>query len=223
MSKLPLRHQAFVAVVLAMFPGAAGCSASPPAPESEGTAEPAATEPAAEPPAAALPAGSRRNRAASSGTELTCEVYCSESKLGTAIARLSWLGPAVLAASAEPIAEELQTTVYKGGFDRDLYASFQVGEPSVPQATPEPQAPPELPAYDLQISRVERPDESPAAGTGEAARTTVEIEGLEPGMKYTWRVVFDTPGGQQATETVTCEAPVCTADQADGMPNFGGS
>ncbi len=188
------RHQALAAAVLAALPGAGACSAAQPAPGSGGGAEPAAAE-------------------------LTCEVSCSETELGTAVARLSWVEPVDITASTAPVAE-LQTTVYKGGFDRDLYAGFKVRDPSEPQAPREPEAPPELPAYDLQITRVERSDDSPAAGIG--GRTTVEIEGLEPGMKYTWRVVFDTPGGQQVTETVTCEAPVCTADRADGMPNFGG-
>ncbi len=196
MSRIPFRHHALAAAVLAVLPGSTGCTAAQPPPGSDGGAEPAGGD-----------AG------------LTCEVYCSETRLGTANVRLSWIGPAVLAAAAEPAAEQLQTTVYKGGFDRDLYASFPVtGETSEPQAPSERRPAPELPAYDLKILEVQRPADSPAARTGEAPRTTVELEGLEPGMKYTWRVVFETAAGRQVSETVTCEAPVCTADQADGGP-----
>ena len=52
-----------------------------------------------------------------------------------------------------------------------------------------------------------------------AARTSVEVEGLEPGMRYTWRLVIETADGREISETVTCEAPVCPADmQGEAVP-----
>ncbi len=171
-------------------------------------------------PAAAQPT------AAEAGT-LTCEVYCSEVRLRTANARISWIGPGMFrgaAAAAAPAAEKLQTTVYKGGFDRDLYASFPTlggGQALAPQAAgllPEP----EMRAYDLTIVDVGRP----TAGRGllaanaddPAARTSVEVQGLEPGMRYTWRIVTELAGGEEVSETVTCEAPVCPADIQEDAP-----
>ncbi len=64
----------------------------------------------------------------------------------------------------------------------------------------------DLPAYDFEILDIERPLDLQASGTdGKPAWTTVEIEGLEPGMGYTWRVVIETAGGKEVTEAVTCE------------------
>lgn len=145
---------------------------------------------------------------------LTCEVYCSETELRTAIARISWTGPG---ASGPAAAEILQTTVYKGGFDRDLYASFPLGGGAAPEA-------PSLPAYDLEILEIGRPAAAsggPAPEADSEARTSVEIGGLEAGIKYIWRVVVETAAGRQISETVTCEAPVCTADYQPGGPNSG--
>ena len=154
---------------------------------------------------------------------LTCEVYCSETKLRTANARISWIGPGAVAAGPEAAAAELlQTTVYKNGFAQDLYASFptlgsgQEMAPEAAEALPEP----EMRAYDLAILEVARPAASgpQAAGADDpGARTSVEVEGLEPGMRYTWRIVFETADGQ-ASETVTCEAPVCPADLQEENP-----
>ncbi len=76
-----------------------------------------------------------------------------------------------------------------------------------------------LPAYDLEILEVVRPtaiSETPALEDAGEARTVIEIGGLEPGMRYTWRLVVETAGGQEISETVTCEAPVCTADYVPG-------
>ncbi len=227
-------HRQLAVAVLAVLPAAGGCTAAQPTDSgnaSAGDSEPVVHTAAEPPPAPDDDAATDGGTVSASDAEpavraadLTCEVYCSETKLRTVNAKLSWIGPSVapearpgdeLAGGTEPVAEQLQTTVYKGGFDKDLYASFLL---SGEAAEPRPAS--DLPAYDLEVLGVERPPELRPSGTDdEPARTTVEIEGLEPGMSYTWRVVIETAGGQEITETVTCEAPTCTADDAGGIPH----
>ncbi len=206
---LPRLHLPVAALLVALA-AISGCAEVSPEPSAADDEAAAGAQPAA-----ALPAGDADS--AGAGT-LTCEVYCSETRLRTANARVSWIGPGMFqgpaAASAAPVAEQLQTTVYKDGYDKDLYASFSTlgsGAGLSPQAAavlPEP----EMRAYDLSILRVAEPSPLAASAADPAARTSVEVEGLEPGMRYTWRIVFGTEDGQQTSETVTCEAPVCPAD-----------
>ncbi len=211
MRRDPLRPQAPAVALLVMLAVTGGCAAAQSPAESGGGVESAAIESGGVEPADVEPAEG----------SLTCEVSCSETELRTAVARISWLGPRTPAgggAAGPSLAEELQTTVYKGGFDRDLYASFALGG----EAT-EPKTATDLPAYDLELVEVTRPAGrlEAAAGGGGAARTTVVVEGLEPGMVYTWRLVFETAEGRMISETVTCEAPMCTADYVPGGPAGG--
>lgn len=212
------------AVVAVLVSGPGGCSGGPP-PAEPPLAGPAPAEPAPAVPAPSLPAGAGVGDPTSGDAptgdamKLTCEVYCSETELRTARVRLSWIGPGRLAGpTAAEVTEELQATVFKGGFDRDLFARIPVrGEAG------EPPAAPDLPALDLEVVEVVEPSLPPGAGPAgeddEAVRTTVEIEGLEPGTTYTWRVVVETAGGREVSETVTCVAPVCTADFVPGGPH----
>ena len=215
------RFQPLIAVVLAMgmLLGACAQAPSPDAPgaDAESTA------------GAPLASAERSGADSSSGAgTLSCEVYCSETKLRTANARISWDGTGALAgrasasaASAAPVAQELQTTVFKGGYDKDLYASFstldsgQRAAARTASALPEPS----MRAYDLSIVPAAQPDARVAASAAvPASRTSVDVEGLEPGMRYTWRVVFATADGEEISETVTCEAPVCPADLQEVAP-----
>ena len=55
----------------------------------------------------------------------------------------------------------------------------------------------------------------PSAGSRHPFETYVlvnNVEGLEPGLNYIWRVVIETDDGSLVSETVTCQAPVCPAD-----------
>lgn len=221
---LPRLHLLTATVLVAL--ATAGCTEGP-APESSD---------AGGTPAASLlaPAGQAGDTASTGDADatgagtLTCEVYCSETRLRTANARISWIGPGMFqggpSPAASPTAEQLQTTVFKDGYDKDLYASFSTlgdGQGLSPQAAsvlPEPQ----MRAYDLSILAVAQPTAGPgllaASADDPAARTSVEVEGLEPGMRYTWRIVFSTADGQETSETVTCEAPVCPADLQEATP-----
>ena len=158
---------------------------------------------------------------AAAGIALICEVYCSETKLRTANARIRWKlvpGPALDAAKARtlPAAEQrLETTVYKNGFDKDLYLILPMSQTGYERAAPSDalskQGQGRLRAYQIRIIDVERPKSTELFATG-AAETAAVIENLEPGVSYTWRLVIQTDAGKVVSPAVTCQAPVCPAD-----------
>lgn len=161
-------------------------------------------------------------QAAAPPVSLTCEVFCSETKLRTANAWIRWtLGPAPALeaaglADAAQAPQRLETTVFRDGFKQDdLYLRLPVAGPGVEALTEAPAS--KLRAYQLSIISREEP-EALAAVAGELpAGTSAVIEGLEPGVNYTWRLVIETGDGEFVSETVTCQAPVCPADmQGEG-------
>lgn len=159
---------------------------------------------------------------AQDGTSLVCETFCHETKLRTGCARLRLVLPGTIdeatglakSASATPIGR-LEVTVFKGGFERGLYATLTPGDgrpikqegPSQSRAAEPVLAPalasrPALRAFQIQL-----------AEAGKAlpfAPGSVTIEGLEPGLTYTWRL-----GGGA---TVSCMAPTCPADMFELEP-----
>jgi hypothetical protein len=156
------------------------------------------------------------------GLTITCEVFCSATKLRTGSVRIRWRasqsGPAVRAlASAR---QAVETTVFYQGFEKNLYVSLPLGavpaRPVAPAGAALARQGPPLRAFDIQIVAAE-PRAAAAAPVDELAETGVVIEGLEPGASYTWRVVAEA-GGRLVSPTVTCEAPVCPADMADEAP-----
>lgn len=161
---------------------------------------------------------------ARTGLALVCEVYCSETELRTALARLSWR--VVPGSEAEAPAERSATTprridatVFKDGFEKDLYVSLPVSqeesEGATPSATAARQGQGELRAFQIRLADVDPPESAPAFARGEE-ESAVVIENLEPGMSYTWRLVMERAGA--ASPTVTCQAPVCPADMVREGP-----
>jgi hypothetical protein len=158
---------------------------------------------------------------AAAGVALICEVYCSETKLRTANARIRWKlvpGPALDAAKAANLSraeQRLETTVYKNGFAKDLYVSLPVSqagyERAVPSSALAKQGQGTLRAYQIRIVDIERPKSTELFAAG-SEETLAVVENLEPGMNYTWRLVIQTDADQVASPTVTCQAPVCPAD-----------
>lgn len=146
---------------------------------------------------------------------LTCQVRCSETKLRTGIAELSWVGAAGAAART---AEQptLDVTVFRGGFEQGLYQTFgAIGERSTPQPQPGARRSAETDArtaraFDLILNRPETSPTARAARPGEASQT-IEIENLEPGVLYRFRLRDAGLGDQE----VTCKAPVCPADMKE--------
>ncbi len=160
---------------------------------------------------------------------LRCEVYCSETKLRTINVRLTWTDPSLREGSRALVPDpsrkqEIQTSVVKGGFAKGHYASFPAIEPNSARApeTSEALRATTLPAYNLRLMGVFKPDitgvarEALVRGSPEKLETSVIIEGVEPGLKYYWRLRFETEDGWRESETVACEVPTCPADMKDG-------
>jgi hypothetical protein len=113
--------------------------------------------------------------------------------------------------------------VVKSGFARDLYASFPMHE-AAGGATPRLAASATersggtLRAYDLRLLSVVRPHIVGEAAPGtldvapERQETSVVVEGLEPGLRYTWRVRLEGPQGWRESAPAICAAPICPAD-----------
>ncbi|MDD5296226.1 MAG: hypothetical protein PHU46_04875 [Rhodocyclaceae bacterium] len=148
-------------------------------------------------------------------SNLTCQVRCSDTKLRTGIAELIWSSPVGAAATRD--LPQLDVSVFHGGFTRGLYQSFGViGEGRAPQA--EPSATRDIQAegrttraYDLKL-RVPEKTRAVATASGGEARQQVEIENLEPGLLYRFRLRDAGLDNQE----VDCEAPVCPADMKEG-------
>lgn len=173
------------------------------------------------PPDAAPPQGPAETTATdrASGLTLTCEVYCSPTKLRTANARLRWElapGSALSATGDENLAgaeQRLEATVFKNGFEKNLFVSLPVVQPNsdqlaAPRVSPQQRG---LRAFQIRLVDVARPQTTDrfADGTDEII---AEIENLEPGMRYTWRVAIESAAADFVSQTVSCQAPVCPAD-----------
>lgn len=151
------------------------------------------------------------------GLTITCEVFCSDTKLRTANARIRWhatkKGPET--ASLSTAKHSLQTTVFPEGFEKDLYVTVPVGRDAPGQkpvaAAALAQYKRTLRAYQFQVIEVERP-RTTEVGTTEVG---VVVEDLEPGMNYSWRVLVEAGTLRMTSPVVMCQAPVCPADMVE--------
>lgn len=163
-----------------------------------------------------------------SGLTVTCEVFCSQTKLRTANARIRWMfQPGALAAGGMTTLanakQTLEVSVFDQGFDKGLFATLPISiSPGDRQGAPLPRPiaalaqgkPPTLRAYQIRLIEIERPTtRSDAAG-----EMTVVIEDLEPGMNYSWRIAIEAPNGRVMSVPVTCQAPTCPADMIRRRP-----
>jgi hypothetical protein len=147
---------------------------------------------------------------------ITVEVFCSDTKLRTSNARIRWSLPRAALdagglASLAAAKQSLEVTVYKDGFDKGLLASLSVSQatpdrPVVPQArTKQP-----LRAFEIALIGVEQPRTGLAPDGG--GEMSAVVEGLEPGVNYTWRIAIDTAAGRIVSPSVTSQALTCPAD-----------
>jgi hypothetical protein len=152
---------------------------------------------------------------------LVCEVVCSSTKPRTAVARISWTEGrqpgGVARAEAAARSQRLSATVFKGGFEDELYVSFRTEDVETEMLPLSAQGgvEPPVPALDVRLTDVERPPvATEAAGAAPTApqRATAVVEGLEAGINYYWQITTTGPTGEEVTETVRCQAPVCPAD-----------
>ena len=158
---------------------------------------------------------------AASPAELVCETSCSEVRLRTGQARISWIVTPEAGFTEAP--RRLELTVFKDGFERGEYMTLPLYDSGkdVRQEEGEVRGDPSLRAYRIQVTEtgVSRDSELlrrlKGADSGQAELFAV-VENLEPGLYYTWRMVVEAPAGELVSEEVTCLAPVCPADFVEG-------
>lgn len=164
--------------------------------------------------------------AASVEPKLTVEVepYCSETKLRTSNARIRWTLPkdALDAHRLAALADSRQTleaTVYRDGFEKGLLVSVPLTQasPEHPLAALIEEKKPKLRAFQFSVIALEPIKESVAAEAGGSTMAAV-VEGLEPGVNYTWRIAVQTDAGRIASVPETGRAMICPADMAGEKP-----
>jgi|SRR5215213_6039910 len=153
--------------------------------------------------------------------DMECISYCSNIRLGIAFieVRVRVAGSLLTEANLRSKVRQqgLEVTVYSDGFERNLFANVSAIKPKVFFLAPAKQgrtsARSKIPGLQkLQITDVvTRFDKSAQTlqvlptGAETAEWITVRLEGLDPGIAYSFRV----PGGQSV---VTCQAVVCPVD-----------
>jgi hypothetical protein len=162
--------------------------------------------------------------------DMECISYCSPTQPGTVIMEIRIrlanqpLNEADLRAKIRQ--QGLEVTVYSEGFERGLYAVLPAIRPRAiftarPDRTGAAVARSKIPGLEkLMITdvatRLDKPAKpfvlmqpdpltSPKPASPEGEWVTVRLQGLDPGMAYTYRI----PGGQSV---VTCQAVVCPVD-----------
>jgi hypothetical protein len=158
--------------------------------------------------------------------KLTVEVepYCSETKLRTSNARIRWSMPkeALEAHKLTALAgakQSLEATVYRDGFEKGLLVSIPLAQasPERPLAAQVQQKQPRVRAFQFSVIGYEQPKEARAVEGGGAEMSAV-VEGLEPGVNYTWRIAIETESGRIVSESTTSRAVVCPADMVPERP-----
>jgi len=148
------------------------------------------------------------------------EDFCSTTKLRTSNARIRWSMSGDTAASAKvnlaAAKQSLEATVYHDGFEKGLLVSVPVtpATPDRPVAARASAKTSKLRAYQFSLIQLEQPKAAAETGTEMAA----VVEGLEPGVDYTWRIVIETDSGRLVSSPTTSEAAVCPADMASPSP-----
>jgi len=164
------------------------------------------------------------------GLTLDVEGFCSETRLRTSNARITWrarataLGAGV--ASLDAATQRLETTVFKGGFDRGLFVALPIGDAAADRpiaaiapggaATGAAQQTLTRRAYQIRLIQVNASRVS-ATATDSSQRDAV-VENLEPGVNYTWRIAVDAPAGRMVSPSVSLRALVCPADLVEPPP-----
>jgi len=137
---------------------------------------------------------------AQSSTSLSCEVFCSDTRVGVSVAELTFSGDA---GSLSQLA--LEVTVYKNGFAIGRFArlspirggqKFEIIRPAGEQGS--------APGFDtLALTAVRLQTDR--------GLVTARVEGLDAGLNYFWRV-RPADGSGTGAETTVCRAPECPVD-----------
>ena len=133
---------------------------------------------------------------AQSSTGLSCEVFCSDTRVGVSVAELTFSG------NADSLSQlVLEVTVYKDGFAIGRFA--RVSPIRAGQKFEIIRPPGEIgsaPGFDTLVI---------AAVRLQTGLVTVRVEGLDAGLNYFWRVL---PTGGAGTEITVCQAVECPVD-----------
>lgn len=165
------------------------------------------------------------------GLTLEVEGFCSETRLRTSNARITWraqttvLGAGVASLTAAP--QRLETTVFKGGFEKGLYVALPIGDaaadrpiaaiaPGVPGVAGAAQQTLTRRAYQIRLITVNAARASAAAA--DTSEMDAVVENLEPGVNYTWRMAVDVAAGRIVSPLVSLRALVCPADMVEPPP-----
>jgi hypothetical protein len=181
-------------------------------------------------PAAAAQAAGQPAARVEPGLTLDIEGFCSETRLRTSNARITWRArreaiAGIASLSAAP--QRLEATVFKGGFDKGLYVALPVGDaaadrpiaaiaPAVPGVAAAAQQTLTRRAFQIRLIAVAAPRAAVAAA--DTSEMDAVVENLEPGVNYTWRLAVDAPAGRMVSPTVSLRAPVCPADLVEPLP-----
>ena len=162
-------------------------------------------------------------RSRSETGDLECISYCSTTRPGVIVMEVR------MRLAESPLSETnlrskvrqqgLEVTVYSEGFERKLFATVAAIKPRAffraPARAGSVTARTRIPGLEkLEITdvttRFDKPTQStlliqPSTGDEAAEWVTIRLEGLDPGMDYTFRV----PGGRSV---VTCQAVICPVD-----------
>jgi hypothetical protein len=152
---------------------------------------------------------------------VSVEYFCSPTKLRTSNARIHWSVSSETMAAARigtlaTARQTLEATVYHEGFEKGLFVSVPVAQatPDRPLAARAPEKVSKLRAYQFSLIQVDQPKAAAATGN----EMTAVVEGLEPGVDYTWRIAIETDSGRLLSAPTTTQAVICPADMA-GTPS----
>lgn len=137
--------------------------------------------------------------------DFLCRTYCSEIKLRTGIALLTWSSNERAFSN-----QRIDVTVYTNGFRDHVYTilwpikTYQKFQTSSLVKLPDRDDNQRL---FLTVGQVDFDQKS--------GRVSVELEGLEPSINYFWRVLALTKKGWVPSQTIDGAGPICPADMVD--------
>ncbi|MGI9263956.1 MAG: hypothetical protein ACR2QU_03435 [Gammaproteobacteria bacterium] len=147
---------------------------------------------------------------------------------------LSWQPPksfldpaeAEAAGTGDGIWQRIDVTVYKQGFDKDLYATTSVSRRDSDKDMTRIETREFERAYasdpEMQKRAFENVGQTMDLSVADldpvkdkADPFAVHVEGLTGGVNYYWRVLSSTNEGWVSSEVIRCQAQVCPVDEAD--------
>lgn len=151
--------------------------------------------------------------------KVSAEVFCSETKLRTSNARIRWsMNAEALEASGvksfSTATQSLEATVYKNGFEKGLLASIPISHATRDRRVAAQAQGKSSKLRAFQFSLIEVDEPKTAVGPEGGGEMAAVVEGLEPGVNYTWRIAIETAAGRIVSAPTTSQAQVCPADFA---------